>query len=407
MSVRTATTLEAIEAIEKGEFLIVVDDAGRQNTGDLMIAAQHADASGLNRMMLQARGTLCLAMGADRLEQLGIPPMLTDRDARQGPTLHVSVDARHGTTSGDSAGARALTVAALIDPATKPSDLVRPGHMQTAGAVEGGVLRRAGHTEAAVDFAHMAGLAPAGVMATVLDSDGEAATMPQLAEMSRQSGIKVASIAGLIEHRRSAEKLVEIQAEASLPTRWGEFNIAIYTSLIDGSDYIALYMGDLGAAEAPLVRVHSGCVTGDILGSLKCDCGQQLAQALENIAGERCGVVVYIPSHEGRGIGLVNKIRAYHLQEQGYDTVEANEALGLPNDARGYGDGAQVLADLGITRMRLMTNNPAKYAALEGFGLDIVERVPLDMCPTDENRRYLDTKRRKMGHLMESQTDEV
>jgi 3,4-dihydroxy 2-butanone 4-phosphate synthase/GTP cyclohydrolase II len=241
---------------------------------------------------------------------------------------------------------------------------------------------------------------PAAATATILDDEGNAASMQALLALSEDCAIRIASVAGLIEHRRSTERLVERQAEAKLPTRWGEFAMSIYTSVIDGSDYIALVMGDLKTCEAPLVRVHSGCVTGDILGSLKCDCGQQLAAAFEKIAEEGCGVIVYIPSHEGRGIGLVNKIRAYHLQEEGYDTVEANEALGFPPDLRDYGNGAQVLADLGITRMRLMSNNPAKYVGLQAFGLDIVERVPLETCPTAHNRRYLETKREKMGHLL-------
>lgn len=401
MQAHTVTISEAIEAIGNGEFLIVVDDAGEQDSGDLVIAAQHADARCVNFMMLHARGTVCVAMTEQRLEDLAMPPMLTDRDRGRGPNFHVSVDARHGVTSGDSAVDRAVTIRTLIDPATRPRDLVRPGHVQTMRAVEGGVLRRVGHTEAAVDLARLAGLMPAGITATVLDDEGDAATMRVLVELAEKFSIKIASIAGLIEHRRATEQFVTKQAEATLPTRWGEFDIAIYSSQIDGADYIAITKGDLDSCDAPLVRVHSGCVTGDVLGSLKCDCGQQLASAFERIAEEGCGVIVYIPSHEGRGIGLANKIKAYHLQDEGYDTVEANEVLGFPSDLRDYGSGAQVLSDLGITRMRLMTNNPAKYAALRGFGLDIVERVPLQMCPTEHNRRYLETKREKMGHLIQ------
>lgn len=395
---------EAIAAVGRGEFLIVVDDAGEQNSGDLVVAAQFADAAGVNFVMAHARGTLCLAATGERLEALAIPPMLTDRD-RPGPNFHVSVDARHGIGSGDSARDRALTIRALVDPETRPTDLVRPGHVQTIRAVRGGVLERVGHTEAAVDLVTLAGLAPLAVTATVLDERGNPATMADLAGLAAAHQIKVASIAGLIEHRRVTERLVEKQAQAKLPTLWGEFDLAIYTSRINGADYIALTLGDLRTCEAPLVRVHSGCVTGDILGSLRCDCGQQLVAAFERIAAEGCGVVLYIPSHEGRGIGLANKIRAYHLQQEGYDTVEANEALGFAPDLRDYGTGAQVLSELGITRMRLMTNNPAKYVGLSAFGLDIVERVPLETCPTAHNIRYLETKRDKLGHLIQAPGD--
>lgn len=406
MTPMTITVKQAIEAVRCGEFLIVVDDARERTSGDMMLAAERADARAVNFMMRHARGTLCVAMTSERLQHLAIPPMLTDRERGRGPNFHVSVDARHGVTGGDSAAERALTIHALVDPATRPGDLVRPGHVQTIRAVEGGVLRRVGHTEAAVDITRLAGLAPIAVTATVLDEDGNAATMSNLADLAGRLGIRIASIAALIEHRRATERLVVRQAEAALPTRWGDFDIAVYTSVIDGADYIAITKGDLKTCEAPLVRVHSGCVTGDILGSLKCDCGWQLACAFEKIADEGCGVIVYIPGHEGRGIGLVNKIRAYHLQDEGFDTVEANEALGFPPDLRDYGSGAQVLADLGISRMRLMTNNPAKYVALRGFGLDIVERVSLETCPTDYNRRYLQTKREKMGHLLGTEEEE-
>lgn len=400
MSVTTVSTEDAILAIREGEFLIVVDDAGDQNSGDMILGAEHADGERVNFMMLHARGTLCVAMTGERLDELAIPAMLTDRERGHGPNFHVSVDARVGVVSGDPAAERSVTIRTLVDSAARAGDLVRPGHVQTVRAVEGGVLRRVGHTEAAVDLTRLAGLAPVAVTATILDSEGRAATMGELTDMSERFGMKIASIAGLIEHRRATERLVRREAESALPTRWGDFEIAIFSSVIDGSDYIAVSQGDLRTCDAPLVRVHSGCVTGDILGSLKCDCGQQLAAAFEMIAAAGCGVVVYIPGHEGRGIGLANKIKAYHLQEQGYDTVEANEALGFASDLRDYGNGAQVLAALGITRMRLMTNNPAKFAALEGFGLDIIERVPLVACATDHSRRYLETKREKMGHLL-------
>ncbi|MBP8954013.1 MAG: GTP cyclohydrolase II [Armatimonadetes bacterium] len=395
------TATEAIRAFGAGEFLILVDDAGEQNTGDLVLCAEHGDARAINFMMRHARGTLCVALTGERLAELAIPAMLADQDRRPGPTFHVSVDARHGVRNGDSAADRAVTVRTLIDPATRPNDLVRPGHVQTVRAVEGGVLRRVGHTEAAVDLARMSGCTPAALTATILDDNGNAATMTDLMALSEREGIKIASIASLIEHRRHTERLVQRQAEANLPTRWGMFRIVIYTSVVDNLDYVALVRGDIEHCDAPLVRVHSGCVTGDILGSLKCDCGQQLERAFEKIAEEGCGVIIYIPGHEGRGIGLANKIKAYHLQDEGYDTVEANVALGFEPDLRDYGSGAQVLADLGVTRMRLMTNNPAKYVGLEAFGLDIVERVPMQVCPTDYNLHYLQTKRDKMGHLLE------
>ncbi len=394
----TVSVKAAIAAFRNGEFLIVVDDAGEHDSGDLILAAAHADARAVNFMLRHARGTLCMAMTGERLTELAIAPMLTDRE--RGPHFHVSVDARQGVSSGDSAADRATTIRTLIGADTRPGDLVRPGHVQMVCAVEGGVLRRVGHTEAAVDLARLAGLFPAAVAATVLDEDGAAATMKTLSGIAANLGIKIISIAGLIEYRSATERLIVRQAEASLPTRWGEFQIAIYSSVIDGADYVAVTQGDLRTCEAPLVRVHSGCVTGDILGSLKCDCGQQLARAFEKIAQEGCGAIIYVAHHEGRGIGLANKIRAYHLQDEGYDTVEANEALGFPGDMRDYGGGAQVLTDLGVRRMRLMTNNPAKYAALQGFGLDIVARVPLETCPTEHNRRYLETKRDKMGHLI-------
>lgn len=402
MPAQIVTTSQAVQAVRAGEFLIVVDDVGDRSTGDLIVAAEHADAAAVNLMLQHARGTLCVALTRERLDELAIPPLLSDRDRGQGPSFHSTVDARLGSGTGDSAPERAETIRRLVDPGTRPGDLVRPGHVQTVCAAPGGVLQRVGHTEAAVDLARLAGLRPAAVTATILDPEGAPATMPYLEGLAAAHGFKIASIAELVEYRRATERLVERRAEASLPTRWGEFQIAIYTCVLDGVDYIAIYQGDLRRCPAPLVRVHSGCVTGDILGSLKCDCGQQLQRALEMIAAEGCGVVVYIPSHEGRGIGLVNKIRAYHLQDEGYDTVEANAALGFPADLRDYGSGAQVLADLGITRMRLMTNNPAKYVALRGFGLDIVERVPLQVCPTPQNRRYLETKRDKLGHLIEA-----
>ena len=399
------TTEQAIEHIRDGDFVIVVDDEGEQNTGDLILAAEFVDARKINTMMQRARGLLCVALTAERIEQLNLTPMSPDGWSGGRAAFAVSVDARRGVETGDSAQDRATTIRTLIDPEARSEDLVRPGHVMPIRAAEGGVLRRVGHTEAAVDLTLLAGLRPAGVLAQILREDGSAAMMPDLMAVGEKLGIQVASIAGLIHYRRQTEKLVSRRAEASLPSRWGDFRAVIYTSQVDGTDYVAVIKGDLSSVEAPLVRVHSGCLTGDVLGSLKCDCGWQLHAALERIEQEGVGVVLYIASQEGRGIGLANKIKAYHLQESGYDTVEANEALGLPADIRDYGIGAQVLADLGISKMRLMTNNPSKYAGMRAYALEVVERVPLEAPENSHYERYLRTKRDKLGHLIRSEND--
>lgn len=400
MSMRIISAQEAIGAFGQGEFVIIIDDARQGGVGDLVISAECADAHAINFMMTHARGSLCIALPLERLRELSIPPVPADEDRSSGPNFHVSVDARTGVHSGMSAADRATTLRKLIAPDAKPSDFVRPGHMQTLAALNGGVLKRVGHTEAAIDLARLAELTPAAVMATVLDSEGNAAEADDLGAMAREYNIGIVSLTNLIRHRRQVDRLVQKQAEADLPTQWGEFRIYIYTSLVDNNDYIALVKGDLSRSEPPLVRVHSGCVTGDVLGSLKCDCRQQLHSALERIQREGHGVLLYIPGQEGRGIGLANKIRAYHLQDEGYDTVEANVALGFEPDLRHYGSGAQVLADLGISRMRLLSNNPTKFVGLQAFGLDIVERVPLQVHPTAHSRQYLQTKRDKMGHIL-------
>ncbi len=398
---------EAIQQIRDGRFVVVVDQADANGTGDLVLAAQHATPEHVNFMMQQARGLMGVAMTAERLEQLNLPPMVPESINSGRAAFTVSVDAKRGVSTGDSAADRTTTIRALLDADTQPGDLIRPGHISPMRAVDGGVLRRTGHTEAAVDLAILAGLYPAGIVCTILDEQGQAADMTQLAQFSRVHGIGLVTIVDLIEYRRRTEKLIERKAEAELPSEHGNFRVVIYTSLLDSTDYLAVIKGDLKkCSRAPLVRVHSGCVTGDVLGSLRCDCGWQLAAALGKIEDEGCGVVVYVASHEGRGIGLANKIKAYHLQEEGYDTVEANEALGFPADMRDYGIGAQVLADLGITEMRLMTNNPQKYAAMEGYGLKVVERVPLESHPTEYNEKYLQTKREKMGHLIGSGEDD-
>ncbi len=398
---------QALLDIEQGKFVIVVDEADDYNAGDLIIGAEFADAAAINYMMTKCRGMLCVALTGQRLDELDIPPMAADhprvritQQSRSGPAFTVSVDAAEGIVSGDTAGDRARTIQLLICEDTRPVDLVRPGHVFPIRAVEGGTLARVGHTEATIDLARLAGLCPAGVLCQILSPDGTVADMEALQEFAAAEDLQIVTIADIIRLRRRTERLVEREAAAHLPTIHGDFEAIIYTAKLGEGVYIAITKGDLRSCEAPLVRVHSGCVTGDVLGSLKCDCGWQLHAALQAIEEAGCGVVVYIPSHEGRGIGLANKIKAYHLQENGYDTVEANEALGFPADMRDYGLGAQVLADLGITKMRLMTNNPAKYTAMGGYGLEVVERVPLEAPATPHNAEYLRTKREKMGHLL-------
>jgi len=390
------------QALREGNFVIVIDDEEEDTTGDLLLAAEAVTPEKINFMLQQARGTMTVALTAERLAELDLPLMVPETGDSM-PTragFAVTVDARRG--GDDSAAGKAWTIKALIDPHTRPQDLVRPGHVWPVRAVRGGTLIRAGHTEAAVDLTRLAGLQPAGVTCRILNDAGEPARLAELKEFAAQHQFPLVSIADIIRYRRQSERLVQRQAEAQLPTIFGEFRIIVYKNTLDGGEYVALVKGDLAQCENPLVRVHSGCVTGDILGSRKCDCGWQLSVALSKIAEEGCGVLVYIPEHEGRGIGLANKIKAYQLQECGLDTVEANEALGFPADLRDYGLGAQILADLGVTTMRLMTNNPRKYAAMAGYGLKVVERVPLE-CPGDEfNIRYLLTKRDKMGHLLQA-----
>ncbi|HOC31279.1 MAG TPA: bifunctional 3,4-dihydroxy-2-butanone-4-phosphate synthase/GTP cyclohydrolase II [Armatimonadota bacterium] len=390
---------DALEEIRQGRMIIVVDDEDRENEGDFVMAAEKTTPDAVNFMVTHGRGTLCAPLTAARLEQLHLPMMVAHNTARMETAFTVTVDAVHGTTTGISAHDRAATIQALVNPETKPEDLARPGHIFPLRAAEGGVLRRSGHTEASVDLARLAGLHPAGVLCEILRADGAMARLPDLIEIARQFDLRIVTIADLIKYRRRTEKLVEQIAEVELPTVYGDFRLHGYRSSVDHNPYLALVMGDVKDGEPALVRIHSSCLTGDLLASLRCDCGDQLKLALQRISEEQRGVLLYIPQ-EGRGIGLLNKLRAYQLQDEGADTVEANVELGFPPDARDYGLGAQILVDLGVRKIRLMTNNPAKRAGLEGYDLEIVERVPLEAPPTPENERYLQTKRDRMGHLL-------
>jgi len=394
-----ATIPEAIEDIKAGKFLIIVDDEGRENEGDLVIAAEKVTPEVINFMAKHARGLICIAMTADRLDELKIPMMVQDNTSKFSSPFTVSVEARHKVSTGISAHDRSATVRALIDPATKPEDIARPGHMFPLRARDGGVLVRAGHTESAVDLAKAAGLYPAGVICEIMNEDGTMARVPELEKTADKYGIKMISVAQIIAHRRRYEKLILRVAEARLPTRFGDFLAIAYRSAIDPDEHVALVKGDLNGDKPVLVRVHSECLTGDVFHSMRCDCGEQIDLAMKAIADEERGIFLYM-RQEGRGIGLHNKIRAYALQDQGLDTVEANEALGFGSDLRDYGIGAQILADLGVRKIRLLTNNPRKVIGLEGYGLQVVETVPIICKPNPQNVKYLETKRKKMGHLI-------
>jgi 3,4-dihydroxy 2-butanone 4-phosphate synthase / GTP cyclohydrolase II len=397
---------DAIAAIGAGEMVIVVDDADRENEGDLVMAAEYATPDKIAFFLNHTSGVICIPLTGDRLDALDLPPMVQENTESQRTAFTVSVDYRHGTTTGISAGDRAATIAALIDPATRPGDLARPGHTFPLRYREGGVLKRGGHTEATVDLARMAGLYPAGVLCEIVSEDKTGmARLPELEGFATRHGLLLISIADVIRHRRQREKLVKRVGEARIPTAWGDFTCYAYDSLLDGETHLALVKGAVQGEDNVLVRVHSECLTGDVFGSLRCDCGPQLEAALRQVDAAGLGVVVYLRGHEGRGIGIGHKLRAYSLQEQGLDTLDANLQLGLPVDSREYGIGAQILVDLGITTMRLLTNNPAKYGGLEGFGLEIVERVPLQATPNPENIAYLRTKKTRMGHLLEGLDD--
>ncbi len=398
----TATIEEAVAAVAAGQMVVVVDDEDRENEGDLIVAAEHATPEVMAFFVRHTSGLICASITSDRADELDLPLMVARNTESQRTAFTVTVDAMVGTTTGISARDRSSTARALVDPRTRPDDLARPGHLHVLRAREGGVLKRAGHTEAAVDLARMAGLAPAGVLCEVVTDDGLGmARLPDLEAFAERHGLLLVTIADLIRHRRQTERLVRRTAEARLPTEFGEFRCVAYESLIDHETHLAFVMGEPAGEEHVLVRVHSECLTGDVFGSRRCDCGGQLRAALQNIADIGLGVVVYLRGHEGRGIGIAHKLQAYELQDGGLDTVDANVELGLPVDSREYGIGAQILVDLGITTMRLMTNNPAKRGGLEGFGLQIVERVPLHTTPNEENIRYLRTKRDRLGHLMD------
>jgi 3,4-dihydroxy 2-butanone 4-phosphate synthase / GTP cyclohydrolase II len=397
-----AAVEDVIAAFGAGEIVVVVDDASRENEGDLIMAAEAASPEKIAFFLNHTSGVICMPMLGERLDELDLPPMVVDNTESNRTAFTVSVDARVGTTTGISATDRAATIAALIDPATRPGDLSRPGHMYPLRYREGGVLKRGGHTEAAVDLARLSGLYPAGVLCEVVSEDKTGmARLPELERFAQRHGLLLTSIADLIRYRRQREKLVKRVAEARVPTEWGDFTAYVYESLLDGEQHLALVRGAVQGEGGVMVRVHSECLTGDALGSLRCDCGTQLQGALQRIAEAGMGVVVYLRGHEGRGIGIAHKLRAYTLQDEGHDTVDANVELGLPIDSREYGIGAQILVDLGITTMRLLTNNPAKYGGLEGYGLEIIERVPLLTVPTAENIRYLRTKQQRLGHFLE------
>ena len=391
---------EAIADIGAGRMVIVVDDQDRENEGDIIVAAEKVTAEHIGFMVRYGSGIICVPMEGDRLEELQLPLMITQNEESMGTAFTISVDARDGTTTGISAADRAHTIRTLIDPRSKPHDLARPGHIFPLRYTPGGVLRRAGHTEASVDLARLAGLYPAGVVCEVVNEDGTMARLDDLERFAKEHDLSIISIADLIAYRRRREKLVHRATEARIPTAFGTFTAIAYESF-DGRTHVALVKGDVASREDVLVRVHSECFTGDVLGSIRCDCGLQLAEAMRRIDEEGAGAVVYIRGHEGRGIGLRHKLEAYALQDGGLDTVQANIELGFSPDARDYGVGAQILVDLGISRMRLLTNNPVKRAGLEGYGLDIVERVPLESDPNPENIRYLETKREKLGHILD------
>jgi 3,4-dihydroxy 2-butanone 4-phosphate synthase/GTP cyclohydrolase II len=396
-----ASVEELVADIRRGKMVILIDDEDRENEGDLTMAAEKVTPEAVNFMAKHGRGLICLTLEEQKVRDLGLPPMASDNTAHYGTAFTVSIEARRGVTTGISAADRATTILAAIAPDARPDDLVRPGHIFPLKAVTGGVLRRAGQTEGSVDLARMAGLTPAGVICEIMNDDGTMARLPDLRKFGRKHGLKIGTIADMIRYRMHNDSLIRRAAEAVIPMeRFGDFRAVMYENDVDSFHHLALVKGEFGPKDKVLVRVHSECLTGDVFGSQRCDCGEQLERALEMIAAEGRGVILYM-RQEGRGIGLLNKLRAYELQDQGLDTVQANLRLGFKADLRDYGIGAQILADLGLRHLRLMTNNPKKIVGLKGYGLDVVERVPIEVKPHSRNKRYLKTKKAKMGHLFE------
>jgi 3,4-dihydroxy 2-butanone 4-phosphate synthase/GTP cyclohydrolase II len=399
------TVEEAIAEIKKGKMVIVVDDEDRENEGDFIMAAEKATPEAVNFLSKHGRGLICATLNRSRLVRLELDAMVRNNTALHGTRFTVSVDAAHGTTTGISAFDRSVTIKKLIAKDAKPEDFGRPGHIFPIQALDGGVLARAGHTEASVDLARLAGLTPAGVLCEIIDDDGQMARVPRLMKIAKEFNLKIITVKDLIEYRSHHEKLIEKVAVVDFPTRYGEFKLHLYRSDIDDHHHLAIVKGDVDGKKNVLVRVHSQCLTGDVFGSCRCDCGGQLGHAMTMIEKEGTGVLLYM-RQEGRGIGLANKIKAYHLQDNGRDTVEANEELGFKADLRDYGIGAQILKDLGLTSIRILTNNPRKLVGLDGHGLEITNRVPIQITPSKYNRRYLETKRDKLGHLLSTNKEE-